>query len=697
VSVHSTGVQQSMSPVNSDPARADNSVYPGSTQGSGRDQVVAGPLLGQVNYTVPIAGTPMYIQHVVPMNASAQGPRYVAVPPQSVSQSVVMRPTTVVRQQTTPPRATAPVPGMSMPPFHEASATTTCNYGVLSGSTVPFSSGVPFGSAVPCNTAIPTGSAVPLGTGILPNSTVTSATPGLAIPATPAVTPGPPEFQMSPVPSTVLHSAMPLTVQATTRSYVPSTTGYMRPWAWSASGSIPGSSVPAYGQTNGVSFPVGAQVATGRVAGLSEQARGTALVVPNQHPLADPTVSSVSATGSYTSPSVAPTGVSGWPDTVTLTVGPPGTVGGVMGLPEQARGTAQPTIMGIAGPIVRPPQPPNTVITQQPMPTVPIPAVGAAAGVPATVDASDRARAQKILINRLTPFNGEGSLETFLAKFEQMAKYFAWSEADKFHHMCASLQGAAAQVLWGLTPNDTVESIITLLRTRFGNELQIERFRAELQARRRKSGETLQTLYLDVVRMVLLAHPNAATDLTQHVAKEAFINALDNVALQVRVMDKQPATIEEALSIAARLEAYEMAIQTNGALPSTLSKGEGGHPKTKSVRTSDSSTAAAERSEANQSMQRQVLQMQKEFAKYRERKSLEEQPTPQPSAGAQVHSGSSRQGTTASRAKNRGRNQGRVQCANCDKFGHRTKDCTRPPRYSPPRDNGSKSEKDATV
>ena len=79
--------------------------------------------------------------------------------------------------------------------------------------------------------------------------------------------------------------------------------------------------------------------------------------------------------------------------------------------------------------------------------------------------------------------------------------------------------------------------------------------------------------------MVLLAHPNAATDLTQHVAKEAFINALNDVVLQVRVMDKQPATIEEALSIAARLEAYETAIQANGAPPSTLSKGEGGHPK----------------------------------------------------------------------------------------------------------------------
>jgi len=160
-----------------------------------------------------------------------------------------------------------------------------------------------------------------------------------------------------------------------------------------------------------------------------------------------------------------------------------------------------------------------------------------------------------------------------------MARYLKWSEADKFHHLCASLQGPAGQVLWGLKPNATAESVVDLLCTRFGNELQMERFRAELSTRRRSSGESLQSLYLVITRMVALSHPDATSDLTQHVPREAFISALDNVALQVRVMDKQPATIEEALSIAGRLEAYESALKANGVPPSELSKGEGGHPK----------------------------------------------------------------------------------------------------------------------
>ena len=108
-----------------------------------------------------------------------------------------------------------------------------------------------------------------------------------------------------------------------------------------------------------------------------------------------------------------------------------------------------------------------------------------------------------------TPYDGTGSLETFLAKFEQMAVYLKWNEIDRFHHLCASLEGAAGQVLWGLKGDASAATVTALLRTRFGNEMQVERFRAELQARKRKHNETLQSLYLDITRMVSLAHPTS--------------------------------------------------------------------------------------------------------------------------------------------------------------------------------------------
>jgi len=305
-----------------------------------------------------------------------------------------------------------------------------------------------------------------------------------------------------------------------------------------------------------------------------------------------------------------------------------------------------------------------------------------ATDVPAPAAASDgtgRNPAKYLL--KLNPYNGEDHLETFLAKFRYMGKYVGWSERDRFHHLCASLKGEAGQVLWDHASNATADSVIELLRTRFGNELHIERFRAELRARWRKCGEPLQSLYLDIVRMATLAHPNGDVNLTQHVAREAFINALDNSELQVNIMEKQPATVEEALSIAIRLEAYEAALRIFEAPPAEASKGEAA-AKPKTVNAIRSSVSAAE-----QQLQVKIKALKQELEDYQNEVSSRDPPTPRSSPGkqassppAQAPSESSRQGATAGQAKGRGKggSRGRTQCSNCDKFGHQDKDCMRP-------------------
>ena len=89
-----------------------------------------------------------------------------------------------------------------------------------------------------------------------------------------------------------------------------------------------------------------------------------------------------------------------------------------------------------------------------------------------------------------------------MAKFENVSKYYGWSDVDRYHHLCASLEGAAGQVVWDAGQDATVDVILALLRTRFGNELLAERYKAELRARKRKAGESLQVLYQDIIWLV---------------------------------------------------------------------------------------------------------------------------------------------------------------------------------------------------
>jgi hypothetical protein len=115
------------------------------------------------------------------------------------------------------------------------------------------------------------------------------------------------------------------------------------------------------------------------------------------------------------------------------------------------------------------------------------------------------------------------------------------------------LVGPAGQILWNVPKSASVEHIIQLLRNRFGAVHQQERFRAELLCRKRKPHESLQTVYPDVCKLISLAYPGESSSLLDLVARDAFLQSLNDPDLCVRILEKEPT----ALSIACMLEAYD--------------------------------------------------------------------------------------------------------------------------------------------
>ena len=108
---------------------------------------------------------------------------------------------------------------------------------------------------------------------------------------------------------------------------------------------------------------------------------------------------------------------------------------------------------------------------------------------------------------KLAPYNGSTCLKTFLAKFENCSDYYAWDDRERLCHLRASLEGPAGQVLWDAGQQSSVEDVITLLKNRFGSLNEEERYRSELKARRRRRGESLQSVYQDIRRLMALAFP----------------------------------------------------------------------------------------------------------------------------------------------------------------------------------------------
>jgi predicted aspartyl protease len=158
---------------------------------------------------------------------------------------------------------------------------------------------------------------------------------------------------------------------------------------------------------------------------------------------------------------------------------------------------------------------------------------------------------------KLGTYDGSTSLETFLARFENCAEYFEWTDADKLYQLRACLEGPAGQLLWSAPKSATVDVIIQLLRNRFGSLHQQERYRAELKSRKRRPNETLQSLYIDISRLMCLAYPGASSPISDIVARDSFLDALNDPVLCVRILEKEPDSLDAALTLACRFEAYD--------------------------------------------------------------------------------------------------------------------------------------------
>jgi len=162
--------------------------------------------------------------------------------------------------------------------------------------------------------------------------------------------------------------------------------------------------------------------------------------------------------------------------------------------------------------------------------------------------------------HRIRPrtFDGSGSFETFWAHFENCATYNRWTEADQLAHLKASLTGDAGQVLWDsdAVATDTLAKLIALLRGRYSGSRQSDKYRMELRLRKRRSGESLSTLHQDIRRLMALAHPTLPQEARESIACDYYVDALDDPDFALKVRERAPTSLDEALRVSLQLEAW---------------------------------------------------------------------------------------------------------------------------------------------
>jgi len=156
----------------------------------------------------------------------------------------------------------------------------------------------------------------------------------------------------------------------------------------------------------------------------------------------------------------------------------------------------------------------------------------------------------------LKKFDGTTPLSIFLNQLDTCAKYNGWDLEDKASHLRVSLKGNAAYIIDDENlEGASYQKLIKRLKSRFGTEGQSSLYRSQMRTRKRAKEEPLQTLYHDINRIADLVYPRKSSIHSELVAIDAFINALGDSNMRMRIRDKEPKSLDHALHIALLAEA----------------------------------------------------------------------------------------------------------------------------------------------
>ena len=279
---------------------------------------------------------------------------------------------------------------------------------------------------------------------------------------------------------------------------------------------------------------------------------------------------------------------------------------------------------------------------------------------------SDRSRGRK----DMTPakYDGRTPWPAFKANYERCARYNAWDEDDCLVHLQHSLEGGPSQILWAEGVGDySYTQLMAELEKRYGPREHGNQYRAELYARRRRRGETIEQLSLDISRLSAMAFPGPRDSRTEVLAIDAFMRAVDNSELEFHMRQKSEIqTLSEAAQFVQRYEAALMGVETSSAdaFETSRSRKPGKVNEAVLGAVGKTATGAAESEMAR--LQAQVAALTAAMEEMRQA-----QMRPSSATGPMASGQSSRQGGRSKTATE-------GPCFNCNEPGHWRNECPHP-------------------
>ena len=155
-------------------------------------------------------------------------------------------------------------------------------------------------------------------------------------------------------------------------------------------------------------------------------------------------------------------------------------------------------------------------------------------------------------------FTGEASWDEWICHFENVSDVNGWDDDQKLKFLKVRLMGRAQKAFQHL--NDDIRANYgetkRALRARFEPESKKTRYQSEFQCRRKKKTENWADYAEDLRALADKAFPELQDEARERLALNSYLNQLEHPQVAFGVKQRQPGTLDEAVTATLEMESY---------------------------------------------------------------------------------------------------------------------------------------------
>lgn len=167
----------------------------------------------------------------------------------------------------------------------------------------------------------------------------------------------------------------------------------------------------------------------------------------------------------------------------------------------------------------------------------------------------------KKALSKLLPskFDGKSEWESYLLKFNFIARAQSWDETDKVYAMVNQLEGDALQVFQQMSVTEQLnfDCICQAMNNQFAPVDDIGLYMNLLNQKQQGKDESIEGLARDICKLAKRAYPASDRATFESVSVNHFINALTDAKIRVKLRENFPNSLDEAMKRARELQAIE--------------------------------------------------------------------------------------------------------------------------------------------